>query len=159
MKITVISVGKIKEKYFIDAINEYKKRLSKFCAFTEEVIQDERADDNFSAKEIEAVKNLEGQKIIKKIKDSSFLIAMCIDAKQLTSVELAQKIETIGVNGKSEITFIIGGSNGLSEEVINRADLKLSFSKMTFPHQMFKLILVEQIYRAFKINANESYHK
>jgi len=159
MKITVISVGKIKEKFFSDAIKEYTKRLSKFCTLTEEVRQDERADDNFSHKEIEQVKLVEGQKILKKIKDSSYAIAMCIDGKQLTSVELADKIADLGVNGYSDITFIIGGSNGLSDEVINRADMKLSFSKMTFPHQLFKIVLLEQIYRSFKINSNESYHK
>jgi len=159
MKITIISVGKIKEKFFSEAIKEYTKRLSKFCTLTEDIIQDERADDNYSDKEIEQVKYLEGQKILKKIKDSSFAITLCIDGKQLSSVELANKINELGINGNSDITFIIGGSNGLSDEVIKRANLKLSFSKMTFPHQLFKVILLEQIYRAFKINANESYHK
>lgn len=159
MKITVISVGKIKENFFCEAIKEYTKRLSKFCTLIEEIIQDERADDNYSDKEIEQVKYLEGQKILKKIKDSSFVITLCIDGKQLSSVELADKINELGINGNSDITFIIGGSNGLSDEIIKRADMKLSFSKMTFPHQLFKVILLEQIYRAFKINANESYHK
>lgn len=159
MKITVISVGKIKEKFFCEAVKEYTKRLSKFCTLIEEIIQDERADDNYSDKEIEQVKYLEGQKILKKVKDSSFVITLCIDGKQLSSVELADKINELGINGNSDITFIIGGSNGLSDEVIKRADMKLSFSKMTFPHQLFKVILLEQIYRAFKINANESYHK
>lgn len=159
MRITVISVGKIKEKYFQDAIKEYTKRLSKFCSLTEEIIPDERADDDFSAKEIEQVKVREGQKILKKIKDSTYVVTMCIDGKQLTSTDLAEKISTLSVNGYSDITFIIGGSNGLSDDVIKRADMKLSFSKMTFPHQLFKVLLLEQIYRAFKINANESYHK
>lgn len=159
MRITVISVGKIKEKYFQDAIKEYTKRLSKFCSLTEEIIPDERADDDFSAKEIEQVKIREGQKILKKIKDSTYVVTMCIDGKQLTSTDLAEKISTLSVNGYSDITFIIGGSNGLSDDVIKRADMKLSFSKMTFPHQLFKVLLLEQIYRAFKINANESYHK
>ena len=159
MKITIISVGKIKEKFFCEAVKEYTKRLSKFCTLIEEIIQDERADDNYSDKEIEQVKYLEGQKILKKVKDSSFVITLCIDGKQLSSVELADKINELGINGNSDITFIIGGSNGLSDEVIKRADMKLSFSKMTFPHQLFKIILLEQIYRAFKINANESYHK
>lgn len=159
MKITVISVGKIKENFFCDAIKEYTKRLSKFCTLIEEIVQDERADDNYSEKEIEQVKVLEGQKILKKIKDSSFVITLCIDGKQLSSVELAEKINELGINGNSDITFIIGGSNGLSDDVIKRANMKLSFSKMTFPHQLFKIVLLEQIYRAFKINANESYHK
>lgn len=159
MKITIISVGKIKEKFFSDAIDEYKKRLSKFCIINEEVIKDERADDNFSDKEIEQVKIKEGDKILKKIKSDSFVIAMCIEGKQLTSPELANKIMRLTVEGISEITFIIGGSNGLSKEVIKNADMKLSFSKMTFPHQLFKVLLLEQVYRAFKINSNESYHK
>ncbi|QSX04907.1 23S rRNA (pseudouridine(1915)-N(3))-methyltransferase RlmH [Sedimentibacter sp. zth1] len=159
MKITIISVGKIKEKFFADAIGEYRKRLSRFCTFVEEVIQDERADDNFSNKEIEQVKMKEGLKILKKIKDNTYVVAMCIEGKQIASVELAEKIMDLSVNGVSEITFIIGGSNGLSKEVIDRANFKLSFSKMTFPHQLFKVLLIEQIYRAFKINANESYHK
>lgn len=159
MKITIISVGKIKEKFFSDAINEYTKRLSKFCNIVEEIIQDERADDNFSEKEIEQVKIKEGQKILKKIKDNTFVIAMCIQGNQMSSVELAQKIMDLSIEGKSDITFIIGGSNGLSDEIVSRANMKLSFSKMTFPHQLFKIILLEQIYRAFKINANESYHK
>lgn len=159
MKITILSVGKVKEKFFVDAINEYKKRLTKFCTIVEEIIQDERADENFSEKEIEQVKLLEGQKIIKKIKDNSYVIALCIEGTQLSSTELANKMSNLAINGSSDICFVIGGSNGLSDEVIKRADMKLSFSKMTFPHQLFKVILLEQIYRAFKINANESYHK
>lgn len=159
MKITVVSVGKIKEKFFIDAINEYKKRLSKFCTLIEEIVPDERADEDFSDKEIEQVKSVEGQKILKKIKDSSYAIVLCIDGNQLSSTALADKISSLALNGNSDISFIIGGSNGLSDEVIKRADMKLSFSKMTFPHQLFKVLLFEQIYRAFKINANESYHK
>lgn len=159
MKITIVSVGKIKERFFNDAINEYKKRLSKFCTLIDEIVQDERADDNFSNKEIEQVKVLEGQKILKKIKDNSYVIALCIEGSQISSVELSDKISNLALNGNSDIYFIIGGSNGLSDEVIKRADMKLSFSKMTFPHQLFKVILLEQIYRAFKINANESYHK
>lgn len=159
MKITIISVGKIKEKFFLDAIKEYTKRLSKFCNLVEVVIQDERADDNYSAKQIEQVKEKEGNKILKKIKDSSYVITMCIDGKNITSVELANKIKKLGIDGISDIVFVIGGSNGLSQDVIARANYKLSFSKMTFPHQLFKVILLEQIYRSFKINANESYHK
>lgn len=159
MKITIISVGKIKEKFFLNAIKEYTKRLSKFCNLVEIVIQDERADDNYSAKQIEQVKEKEGTKILKKIRDSSYVITMCIDGKNITSIELANKIKKLGIDGISDIVFVIGGSNGLSENVISRANYKLSFSKMTFPHQLFKVILLEQIYRSFKINANESYHK
>ncbi len=159
MKITIISVGKIKEKFYIEAINEYTKRLTKFCKLTEEIVQDERADDNFSDAEIEQVKNKEGLKILNCIPKNSYIIVMDIKGKQLSSIELADKINTLGIDGTSDITFIIGGSNGLSEEVLKKADFKLSFSKMTFPHQLFKIILLEQIYRAFKINAGESYHK
>jgi len=159
MKITIISVGKIKEKFFIDAINEYTKRLSKFCKLTEEVIPDERADDSYSQAEIEQVKTREGIKIINSIPKNSYVIIMDIKGKQLSSEELAEKISNLGVNGISDITFVIGGSNGLSEDVIEKADFRLSFSKMTFPHQLFKIILLEQVYRAFKINAGETYHK
>ena len=159
MKITIISVGKIKEKFFIDAINEYTKRLSKFCKLTEEVIPDERADDSYSQAEIEQVKTREGIKIINSIPKNSYVIIMDIKGKQLSSEELAEKISNLGVNGISDITFVIGGSNGLSEDVIKKADFRLSFSKMTFPHQLFKIILLEQVYRAFKINAGETYHK
>ena len=159
MKITVISVGKIKEKFFNEAAREYIKRLSKFCTLSEEIIQDERADEGYSDKETERVKCLEGQKILKKLRDKSFVIALCIDGAQLSSTELAEKIKRLGIEGNSDITFIIGGSNGLSDEVIKKADMRLSFSKMTFPHRLFKIILLEQIYRAFKINAAESYHK
>jgi 23S rRNA (pseudouridine1915-N3)-methyltransferase len=159
MKITVISVGKIKEKFYTDAINEYTKRLSKFCKFTEEIIQDERADENFSDAEIEQVKIKEGLKILAKIPKNSYGIALDVKGTQISSEDLAQKINQLGIDGTSDITFIIGGSNGLSIEVLNTANFKLSFSKMTFPHQLFKVILLEQIYRSFKINAGESYHK
>ncbi|MGD9569406.1 MAG: 23S rRNA (pseudouridine(1915)-N(3))-methyltransferase RlmH [Sedimentibacter sp.] len=159
MKISIISVGKIKEKFFTDAINEYSKRLSKFCKLTEEIIQDERADESYSQSEIEQVKIKEGMKILNKIPKSSYVIVLDVKGKQLSSEELAEKIDTLGIDGKSDITFIIGGSNGLSQEVLDTADFSLSFSKMTFPHQLFKVILLEQIYRAFKINAGETYHK
>jgi len=159
MKITIISVGKIKEKFFADAIKEYTKRLSKYCKLTEEVILDERADESFSQMEIEQVKLKEGIKILNKVKDNTYLFVLDINGQQLRSEELAQKINTLGIDGNSDLTFVIGGSNGLSDEVLSRADYKLSFSKMTFPHQLFKVILLEQIYRAFKINAGETYHK
>lgn len=159
MKVTIISVGKIKEKFFTQAIKEYTKRLSKYCKLIEEVVPDEKADGNFSPAEIGQVKLKEGQKILNKIPKNSYVIVLDIRGIQLSSEEFAQKLNTLGIEGVSDITFIIGGSNGLSEEVINRAGFKLSFSKMTFPHQLFKVILLEQIYRAFKINAGETYHK
>jgi 23S rRNA (pseudouridine1915-N3)-methyltransferase len=159
MKITVISVGRIKEKFFSEAAAEYEKRLSKYCKFSEEVIQDERADDNFSESEIEQVKIREGVKILGKIKQNSYVIALDIHGVQLSSEELSKKINQLGIEGRSDITFIIGGSNGLSQDVLDRADFRLSFSKMTFPHQLFKVVLLEQIYRSFKIISGESYHK
>lgn len=159
MKITIISVGKIKEKFFTDAIKEYTKRLSKYCKLSEDIISDERADESFSQMEIEQVKTKEGTKILNKMKTNTYVFVLDINGKQLSSDELAQKINTLGIEGKSDLTFVIGGSNGLSDEVLNRADFKLSFSKMTFPHQLFKVILLEQIYRAFKINSGEAYHK
>ncbi len=159
MKISIISVGKIKEKFFMDAINEYSKRLSKFCKLTEEVLSDERADESFSQAEIEQVKIKEGTKILNKIPKGSYVIVLDVNGKMLSSEELAEKISTLAVGGTSDITFIIGGSNGLCQNVLDMADFKLSFSKLTFPHQLFKVILLEQIYRAFKINANEAYHK
>lgn len=159
MKITIISVGKIKEKFFCDAISEYSKRLSKYCKLSEEVVQDEKADDNFSQAEIEQVKIKEGIKILNKIRPNTYSIILDISGNLLTSLDLSKKIYNLGVTGHSDITFIIGGSNGLSNDVINRANYRLSFSKLTFPHQLFKVILLEQIYRSFKIISNEPYHK
>ncbi len=159
MNITIVSVGKIKEKFFTEAMKEYTKRLSRYCKLSEEVIPDERANDNYSPAEIDQVKIKEGQKILNKIPKNTYIIVLDIKGVQLSSEELANKIDSLGVEGISDITFIIGGSNGLSDEVISMANFKLSFSKMTFPHQLFKVILLEQIYRAFKINANETYHK
>lgn len=159
MKITIISVGKIKEKFFTDAINEYSKRLSKFCKISEEIIPDERADESFSKSEIEQVKRKEATKILNKIPKNSYVIVLDVKQKQLSSEDLAKKINILCIDGISDITFIIGGSNGLSKDIIDMADFKLSFSKLTFPHQLFKVILLEQIYRAFKINAGETYHK
>lgn len=159
MKVTIISVGKIKEKFFSDAIKEYTKRISKFSKIEEIQISDERCDDNYSQKEIEQVVEKESTKIMKKIKDNSYVIVLCIEGNQISSVDLAKKMKSIYMSYGSDIVFVIGGSNGLSNVVKERADFKLSFSKMTFPHQLFKVLLLEQIYRAFKINNGESYHK
>lgn len=159
MKITVITVGKVKEKFFNDAIKEYVKRISKFTKIEEIIISDERCDDNYSDKEIQQVIKTESDKILKKINKNSYVIAMCIEGKQMSSVDLADKMNEIFMNSGSHITFVIGGSNGLSDELKERSDFKLSFSKMTFPHQLFRVILLEQIYRAFKINNGEAYHK
>lgn len=158
MKITVISVGKIKEKYLKQAIEEYSKRLSRYTKLELIEVNDEHAPDNLSEKDIEIIKNKEGERILSKLKDS-FLVALAIDGKQLSSEELADKLRDIQTYNASHITFVIGGSLGLSKEVLQRANLKLSFSKMTFPHQLMKVILLEQVYRAFRINNNEPYHK
>ena len=158
MKITVISVGKIKEKYLVDAIKEYSKRLSRYTKLELIEVNDEHAPDNLSRKDIDIIKDKEGTRILSKLKDS-FLIALAIEGKQLSSEELATKLEDIKTYNSSHITFVIGGSLGLSDEVLKKAKLKLSFSKMTFPHQLMKVILLEQVYRAFRINNNEPYHK
>ena len=158
MKITVIGVGKIKEKYFTSAIAEYAKRLSRFTQFEIIEIPDEKIPENASQKEIEQIKNKEGKGILSKIKENSYLVALCIEGTELSSEELAQKIEQISMQS-SHITFVIGGSLGLCDDIKKSAKLQLSFGKMTLPHQLMRVVLSEQIYRAFKINNNESYHK
>ncbi|WP_270647064.1 23S rRNA (pseudouridine(1915)-N(3))-methyltransferase RlmH [Paeniclostridium hominis] len=159
MNITVISVGKLKEKYLKLGIEEFSKRLSKYCKLDMIELDDEKCPENLSDKDMEIVKSKEGNKILSKIKNNSYVIALAIDGKNLSSEELASTISNLAVRGNSHITFVIGGSLGLSSEVLKRADYKLSFSKMTFPHQLMKLILLEQVYRAFRINNNEPYHK
>lgn len=159
MNINVIGVGKIKEKYLKLGIDEFKKRLSKYCKLDIIELDDEKAPEKLSEKEMIMVKEKEGKKILSKIKDTSYVIALAIDGKNLSSEELADKMSDLAVGGNSNITFVIGGSLGLSDEVLDRADYKLSFSKMTFPHQLMRLILLEQVYRAYRINNNEPYHK
>lgn len=159
MKITILSVGNIKEKYLKDAILEYSKRISKYATLEFIKVNDEATIDNASIKEIEIIKDKEGKRLLKYLQDDSYKIALAIDGVSLSSVELAKKMEEIFTYSSSKITFIIGGSLGLSNEVLNLADYKLSFSKLTFPHQLMQVILLEQIYRTFKINNNESYHK
>lgn len=159
MNITVISVGKLKEKYLKLAIDEYAKRLSRYCKLDIIELPDEKTPDNASEKEELQIKEKEGQLILSKIKENSYVVAMDLKGKQITSEELSDFIENCGVMGNSNITFIIGGSLGLSQEVIKRANYKLCFSKMTFPHQLFRVMLLEQIYRAFRIMKNEPYHK
>lgn len=159
MRINIVCVGKIKEKYLKLGIDEFKKRLSKYCKLEIIELEDEKAPENLSDKEMLIIKEKEGKKILSKIKDNSYVIALAIDGKNLSSEELAQTINKLGVRGVSNITFIIGGSLGLSDEVLSRADYKLSFSKMTFPHQLMRLILLEQVYRAYRINNGEPYHK
>lgn len=159
MKITIICVGKIKENYMSDAIREYSKRLSKYCKLDIVEVADEKTDENASESMNRQIKDKEGERILRQIKEDSFVITLEILGKMLTSTEFAYKIENICISGKSHITFIIGGSLGLSDKVSKRSDYRLSFSKMTFPHQLMRVILLEQIYRAFRINNNEPYHK
>ena len=159
MKITVISVGKIKEKYFTGAIDEYAKRLSKYCTLNQIEVSDEKAPETLSDKEMEQIKDKEGERILSKIKDTQYVITLEIKGKQLTSEKLSDKLASLGLEGNSDVVFVIGGSLGLSNLVLNRSDFALSFSEMTFPHQMMKVILLEQVYRGFRILKNEPYHK
>lgn len=159
MNITVIAIGKLKEKYWTDAIKEYSKRLGSYCNLNIIELKESPLRANPSAADEQAVKNAEGNDILSRIKPTDFVITLEIKGKGLSSEQLADKIEDLAINGKSSIVFIIGGSLGLSADVSKRADFKLSFSAMTFPHQMMRVILLEQIYRAFKIIRNEAYHK
>ena len=158
MKVTILCVGKIKEKFYTEAIAEYKKRLTKHADFEIIEIPDEKIPDNPSQKEIEQVKNREGEKILSKLKSSSYIITLCIEGKTLDSVELAKTISDACMK-TSHITFIIGGSLGLSDNVKLKSDLKLSFGRMTLPHQLKRVVLTEQIYRSFMINSGSIYHK
>lgn len=159
MNISIIAVGKLKEKYLKMAVDEYSKRLSRYAKLEIIELQDEKTPDNASIKEEIKIKEKEGNAILSKIKDNAYVIAMDLNGKQLTSVEFSSFISNCTVMGNSNIVFVIGGSLGLSEEVIKRADYKLCFSKMTFPHQLFRVMLLEQIYRGFRIMNNEPYHK
>lgn len=159
MKITIISVGKIKENFFSQAISEYAKRLSRYCRLTMIEVPDEKAPENLSIADMTAVKNKEGQKILEKMPQGSFVVTLEMDGRQMTSEELAQNFEELALRGSSHICFIIGGSLGLGDAVSSSSNLKLSFSRMTFPHQLFKIMLLEQVYRAFKIIKGEPYHK
>lgn len=160
IRINIICIGKIKEKYFTDAINEYAKRLSSFCKFSVIELAEERVRSNVpNAAQITEVIEAEGKEILKKVNASDYVVAMCIEGKMMSSEELSKMLDTVSVSGKSTVDFIIGGSYGLSSAVKIRADFKLSMSRMTFPHQMARMILSEQIYRAFEISSNGKYHK
>lgn len=159
MKISIISVGNIKEKYLKDAISEYSKRLSKYTKIEFINVSDEAINDNPSQKEIDIIKNKEGEKILKVLPSNSYKIALELKGNMLSSEELASKLLNIFSYHNANISFIIGGSLGLSKNVLDVVDYKLCFSKMTFPHQLMQVILLEQVYRAFKINNNETYHK
>ncbi|MCR5420077.1 MAG: 23S rRNA (pseudouridine(1915)-N(3))-methyltransferase RlmH [Lachnospiraceae bacterium] len=159
MNIDLLCVGKLKEKYLLEAIKEYSKRLSRYCKLNIIEVADEKTPEDQGELLNEKVKKLEGERILKYIKDNSFLITLEIDGSQLESTEFAGRIKDICIRGYSHIQFVIGGSLGLSEEVTGKADMHLSFSKMTFPHQLMRVILLEQIYRCFRINYSEPYHK
>lgn len=159
MKITVITVGKIKEKHLKDAIAEYSKRLSRYCKLEILEVADEKTPDGASEIVEENIREKEGERILKLIKEDAYVITLEISGKMLTSEELADRIETLGIQGKSHLVFVIGGSIGLGREVLRRSDYALSFSKMTFPHQLMRVILLEQIYRSYRIINGEPYHK
>ncbi|MCY8938712.1 23S rRNA (pseudouridine(1915)-N(3))-methyltransferase RlmH [Peribacillus frigoritolerans] len=159
MKITIITVGKLKEKYLKQGIAEYTKRLSSYANIELVEVPDEKAPENLSTADMDIVKQKEGERILAKVSPDTYVITLEIHGKQLTSEQLATHMDQLATYGKSKIAFIIGGSLGLGTEVLSRSDYALSFSKMTFPHQLMKLVLVEQIYRAFRINRNEPYHK
>ena len=159
MKITVITVGKIKEKYLKDAIAEYSKRLSKYCKLEIIEVADEKTPDNASGVVEDSIRSKEAERILKYVKDDAYVITLEIGGKQLSSEELADKIDKLGVQGTSHIIFIIGGSIGLGKEVLVKSNYALSFSKMTFPHQLMRVILLEQVYRSYRIISNEPYHK
>ncbi|MBE6072750.1 MAG: 23S rRNA (pseudouridine(1915)-N(3))-methyltransferase RlmH [Clostridium butyricum] len=159
MNITVISVGKLKEKYLKQAIDEYSKRLSRYCKLNIIELADEQTPDNASEKDELIIKEKEGNKILSNIKDNMYVVSLDLKGKMISSEELSKFIDNCGVRGDSNLCFVIGGSLGLSQSVLNRANYSLCFSKMTFPHQLFRVMLLEQIYRAFRISCGEPYHK
>ena len=159
MKINVICIGRLKERYWQEAVAEYSKRLSKYCDLEITELKEARLPDKASEAQEAAVKEEEGRNILKHIKEGSYVITLEIKGRSLTSENLADRLESLQVEGKSHITLIIGGSLGLSEDVSRRADFKLSFSAMTFPHQMMRMVLLEQVYRGYRIMKGEPYHK
>ncbi|MGX7594253.1 23S rRNA (pseudouridine(1915)-N(3))-methyltransferase RlmH [Planococcus plakortidis] len=159
MNISIVTVGKLKEKYLKAGIAEYAKRLGAYAKIAEIEVADEKAPEQLSEADMEIVKKKEGERILAKIPQDAYVIALAIDGKMKTSEQLAKNMESLMTYGRSKIVFVIGGSLGLHDEVLKRADEKLSFSKMTFPHQLMKLILLEQVYRAFRIMKGEPYHK
>lgn len=159
MFIQIISVGRLKEKYLVQGIQEYAKRLAPYIKFQVIEVPDEKAPENMSDAEIQNVKDREGEKILGHIKGDAHVIALALDGQLWSSEDLAAEIDKLGTYGTSHIVFVIGGSNGLSNAVLRRAQQRLSFGRMTLPHQLMRLVLVEQIYRAVKINRGEPYHK
>jgi len=159
MNIKIISVGKLKEKYLIQGINEYVKRLKAYGKIELIEVPDEKAPENLSEAQMRQVKEKEGERILAKIKEHEFVYALAIQGENPTSEAFAKQIDQLGIQGKSQLVFVIGGSLGLSDDVMQRSNAQISFGKMTYPHQLMRLILVEQIYRAFRINTGAPYHK
>ena len=159
MKIKIVTVGKLKEKYLKDGIAEYSKRISRFAAVEMIELADEKTPDRASDSENEKILDLEGNGILSKIGDREFVVVLAIEGKTLSSEEFSKQLEQASINGYSTLTFVIGGSLGLSPQVKNRANLSLSFGRLTLPHQLMRLVLVEQIYRAFTIQQGSPYHK
>ncbi|WP_337969539.1 23S rRNA (pseudouridine(1915)-N(3))-methyltransferase RlmH [Virgibacillus salexigens] len=159
MKITIVSVGKLKEKYLMQGIDEYLKRLNAYAKVSIIEVADEKAPENMSEAEMQEVKQKEGERILSHLSQDTYVITLEINGKMLSSEQLAKKMDELATYGKSKIAFVIGGSLGISDEVQKRSDLALSFSKMTFPHQLMRLVLLEQVYRGFRINRGEPYHK
>lgn len=157
--INIICIGKIKEKYWTDAISEYKKRLSAFCKLNITELAEEKTYNNPNPAQIQSILDAEGKRILSKVSDSDYVIEMCIEGRIISSPDLAEKLSDTALSGRSTVDFIIGGSWGLSDDIKRRSDFRLSMSKMTFPHQMARVVLCEQIYRAFEINNNGKYHK
>lgn len=159
MKITIVAVGKIKEQFFADAIKEYEKRLSRYCKIEMIQVADEKTPDGASEALENQIKEKEGQRILAQIRDGAYVIALAVEGRMLDSEELAGKLGQLGVESVSQIVFVIGGSLGLSKRVMERADYALSFSRMTFPHQLMRVILLEQVYRSYRILNHQPYHK
>ena len=159
MNISIICIGKLKERYWQEAVSEYSKRLKNYCKLKIVELKETKLSLNAGTAETEAVRISEGKEILSRLGENTFVIALEIKGERMDSEKFAKKIERLGNDGKSDISFVIGGSLGLSREVSARADYRLSFSDMTFTHQMMRVILLEQIYRCFKINKNEPYHK
>lgn len=159
LTVNIICIGKLKEKYWVDAIKEYTKRLSSFCRFSVSELPEWKVNSDPNEKQIQNILQEEGKAILQKIKPTDYTVAMCIEGKNISSPQLANLIDNVQLEGKSTVNFIIGGSWGLSDEVKQRADYKLSMGKMTFPHQMARVMLTEQIYRSFQISSNGKYHK
>lgn len=159
MKVTVLAVGKVKEKFYREAIEEFKKRLSRYCRLEIIEVADEKTPERAREAEEMLIKDKEGERLLKHIRDTDYVCALAIDGEQLDSVAFSAQLNGLGIGGFSNIVFVIGGSLGLHERVLKRADYRLSFSKMTFPHQLMRVILLEQIYRSFRIINGEPYHK